>query len=259
MCYDIKASLESQLTRAKRKGDEAAIREIEQKLLPLTNLPIYHASGFSHPKLFIYTNRSPFYPEVATWGLVPHWVKDQEQRVKLWNNTLNARGETLFEKPSFREAAINQRCLIYIDGFYEHHHHKGQVYPYYIYAKNNRPLILAGLWNEWEDPKSGENMNTFSIVTTEGNSLLSRIHNNPKLAGSRMPLIFQESFEDRWLQDIADEVDQKIIREQIHPYPDDELEAYTVSKLRGKEYMGNVHGISEPKTYEALYEPPQLF
>ena len=117
MCYDIKASLEAQLTRAQREQDYQAIEEIMEKLIPLTDLPIHHASGFSHPELLIYTDRSPNFPVVATWGLVPHWVKDDEQRKKLWNNTLNARGETIFEKPSFRNAAKHNRCIVYVDGF----------------------------------------------------------------------------------------------------------------------------------------------
>ena len=107
MCYDIKASLEAQLNRARRKGDVQAQQEIIEKLVPLTDLPLHHVSGFSHPSVLIYTNRSPDFPEVATWGLVPHWVKDDAQLKKLWNNTLNARGETIFEKPSLRNLLLN--------------------------------------------------------------------------------------------------------------------------------------------------------
>jgi len=73
MCYDIKTSLETQLKRAKRFNDERAIREIEEKLLPYLDLPLYHASGYSHPSLLIYTNDSPKTPIIASWGLVPHW------------------------------------------------------------------------------------------------------------------------------------------------------------------------------------------
>ncbi len=74
MCYDIKASLEAQLHRARRRADAQAVEEIIEKLAPLTDLPIYHTFGFSHPDLLIYTDRSPEFPEVATWDLVPHWV-----------------------------------------------------------------------------------------------------------------------------------------------------------------------------------------
>lgn len=252
MCYDIKASLEAQLSKAKRRGDEHAMEEIRRKLIPYTDLPIHHASGFSHPKLLIYPDRSPDYPEIATWGLVPHWVKDKEQMRKYWNNTLNARGETIFEKPSFRDSAKNNRCLIYIDGFYEHHHYKGKTYPFFIHHKTEKPLALAGLWNEWVDKESGEVLNTFTIVTTEGNNMMGKIHNNPKLKGPRMPLILPEEMEEKWLVEIKDELDIKSVQAVIESYPENELEAYTVHRLRGKEYLGNVEETAKEFHYEEL-------
>jgi putative SOS response-associated peptidase YedK len=252
MCYDIKASLEAQLSKAKRRGDKHAMEEIQRKLIPYTDLPIHHASGFSHPKLLIYPDRSPDFPEIATWGLVPHWVKDKDQLKKFWNNTLNARGETIFEKPSFREAAKNNRCIIYVDGFYEHHHYKGKTYPFFIHHKSGGPLALAGLWSEWLDEETGELLNTFSIVTTEGNSLLAKIHNNPKLKGPRMPLILPDELEDKWLANIEDELDIKAVQSLIESYPEDELQAYTVHRLRGKEYLGNVEETAAEFQYEEL-------
>ena len=252
MCYDIKASLEAQLNRARRNNDEQAVREIIEKLIPLTDLPIYHASGFSHPKLLIYTEEDPDLPKVATWGLVPHWVRDQQQLKKLWNNTLNARGETIFEKPSFRDAAQQHRCIIYIDGFYEHHHFDGKTYPFYIHQKENKVLALAGLWSDWRDPETGERFNSFTIVTTEGNSLLEKIHNNPRLKGPRMPLILPTELEDHWLKEIDDELDTKAIQELIRSFPEDELTAHTVDRLRGKTYKGNVETASEPVIDEEL-------
>lgn len=252
MCYDIKASLEAQLSKAKRRGDKHAMEEIRRKLIPYTDLPIHHASGFSHPKLLIYPDRSPDFPEIATWGLVPHWVKDKEQMKKYWNNTLNARGETIFEKPSFRDSAKNNRCLIYVDGFYEHHHYKGKTYPFFIHHKTEKPLALAGLWNEWVDKESGEVLNTFTIVTTEGNNMMGKIHNNPKLKGPRMPLILPEEMEEKWLVEIKDELDIKSVQAVIESYPENELEAYTVHRLRGKEYLGNVEETAEEFHYEEL-------
>lgn len=252
MCYDIKASLEAQLKRAERRGDAEAAEQIREQLLPLTDLPLYHASGFSHPKMFIYTETSPHYPVVATWGLVPHWVRDREQGRKLWNKTLNARGETIFEKPSFRKAAHDNRCLIYVDGFYEHHHHKGGTYPYYIHRRDGKPMVFAGLYNDWADPETGEVHTTFSIVTTEGNPMMARIHNNPKLAGPRMPLILPEALADEWLAPLEDELDQKALQDLIRSFPQGELAAHTVARLRGKEYAGNIPGISEEVRYQEL-------
>jgi len=252
MCYDIKASYEAQLKRAIRNNDLQAIEEIREKLIPLTDLPLFHASGYSHPKLLIYTNRSPHYHEVSTWGLVPHWVKDEEHMKKLWNSTLNARGETIFEKPSFRSSAKNNRCVIYVDGFYEHHHFKNKTYPFYIHNANNEPLALAGLWSEWIDTTTGEILNTFSIVTTKGNELLSKIHNNPKLNEPRMPLILEESETTKWLHPINDKLNQKQIEELIHPFANKNLKTHTVKRLRGKDYIGNVEEIYEEFFYEEL-------
>ncbi|NND79337.1 MAG: SOS response-associated peptidase [Maribacter sp.] len=252
MCYDIKASLEAQLTRAQREQDYQAIEEIMEKLIPLTDLPIHHVSGFSHPELLIYTDRSPNFPEVATWGLVPHWVRDQEQLKKIWNRTLNARGETIFEKPSFRISARNHRCIIYVDGFYEHHHFKGKTYPFYVHRKDNNPMGLAGLWSQWKNDETGGTINTFTIVTTKGNPLLAKIHNNPKLKEPRMPLILPQELEDKWLEHHDDELEQQAIEKLIQSYPEEELTSHAVTRLRGKEYPGNVEGISKPVTYAEL-------
>ena len=252
MCYDIKTSKKAQLERIRRAQDLLALEEIEERLLPLTDLPLHHASGFNHPEVLIYTDRSPNFPEVATWGLVPHWVKDTTQKKQLWNKTLNARGETIFEKPSFRDSAIHKRCLFYVDGFYEHHHYNGQVYPFYIHKTDNTAMAMAGLWNTWEDPETGGHLNTFSIVTTKGNALLSKIHNNPKLEGPRMPLILPENLADQWITNVDDHLDEQIITSLIQPYPDGEFSAHTVQKLRGKAYLGNTPSTSEPVIYNEL-------
>ena len=251
MCYDLKAKLETALYKAMQRGDLKVMEDILQKLAPLTDYPVHHVSGFSHPKLFIYTDESPDVPVVATWGLIPRWVKDEAGKKKIWNSTLNARGETIFEKPSFRFSAEHQRCLIYIDGFYEHHHFNNNTYPFYIYRKDGKPMILAGLWSEWTNDE-GETVKSFSIVTTEGNPMMAKIHNNPKLEGPRMPLIFPEELADQWLQPISEALDKQLIQDLILSYPEEELAYHTVAKLRGKDYAGNVEGISDEVIYNEL-------
>jgi len=252
MCYDIKASLEAQLTRARRNNDYAAMEEIIEKLAPLTDLPLHHASGFTHPVVLIYTDRSPDFPELATWGLVPHWVQDKEQLKKLWNNTLNARGETIFEKPSFRDSAEEKRCIIYVDGFYEHHHFNGKTYPFFIQNKDKTPLSLAGLWSTWKDPESGGMEHTFTIVTTVGNGLLSKIHNNPKLKGPRMPVLLSEAQETLWLHPIQNDADRAALEALLAGTPENKLTAHPVQRLRGKEYQGNIETASDAHAYEEL-------
>ena len=252
MCYDINTSTQTQALRAFKKFGLKAVEEINENLEELTDLPLFHASGFSHPELLIYTDRSPDFPEVATWGLIPHWIRDEEQMKTFWNNTLNARGETIFEKPSFRESANNHRCLIYIDGFYEHHHYNKKTYPFYIQRNDGKPIVLAGLWSEWKNPETNGLINSFSIVTTEANTMMAKIHNNPKIKSPRMPLILPEILEDEWLKPIDDEMDEKSIKELIQSFPEDHLKAHTVRKLRGKDYIGNVEEIAQEFIYEDL-------
>lgn len=214
--------------------------------------PYFHVSSFQYTKLVIYTNIDPYHPIISQWGLIPHWVKDIRQKESIWNKTLNARGETIFEKPSFRQAAKTNRCLIYIDGFYEHHHLKGKMYSYYITRQDREPFVLAGLWSDWVDHESEEVLNTFSIVTTEGNSMMALIHNNPKLIGPRMPLILPEQLADHWLDPIEDDLDRKEIEELIQSYPEDQMQAHTVGKLRGKNAVGNTPEATRVVIYPEL-------
>ncbi|TLP75441.1 SOS response-associated peptidase [Maribacter sp. ACAM166] len=250
MCYDIKTSLGAQLKRATRNLDLKAIEEISEKLAPLTDLPLYHASGFSHPKVLIYTNEDSFYPTVATWGLIPHWVKNLEQQQKIWNSTLNARVETIFEKPAFRDAANEKRCIVYVDGFYEHYHYNNEVYPFFIKQKNKEPLALAALWSEWINPQHGGAIKSFSIVTTIGNEIMGKIHNNPKLNEPRMPLILAEDMESQWLA-VNDTIENEL-KLLVKNHSSVVLKAHTVSKLRGKSYSGNVSEISDYVKYKEL-------
>ncbi len=254
MCYDIKTSLEKQLRRAILDGNQAQIDEINEKLsiFSPTEIELNHASGFTHPKIIIYTNEAPMKPVLSQWGLVPPWVKDDAQKNTLWNRTLNARGETMFEKPSFRSSAKNKRCLIFLEGFYEHQYVKGKTYPYYISHKEKDLIAVAGLYSEWKHPSLDEPLNTFAIVTTKANSLMAEIHNNPKLAEPRMPLILPEELQEQWLLNIDEPTDKELVEELIKPYPDDELEAHTVARLKGKNAIGNVKEASKEVVYAEL-------
>jgi putative SOS response-associated peptidase YedK len=252
MCYDIKASLESQLRRAQLCSDEEAVKDLLEKMRPFIEKNLYHASGYAHPKTLIYTNKEPFLPVISVWGLIPHWVKEHKQRKQIWNNTINARGETIFDKPSFKESAKTKRCIIILDAFYEHHHYKGKTYPFLIQKKSQEPLPVAGLWSEWLDKETGEIINSFTIITTKANELLAKIHNNPRLKEPRMPVILHEETINDWLQPINNETDRKYIEELLTAYSTDELEAYTVPRLRGKNALGNVPETTQKIDYKEL-------
>lgn len=251
MCYSVKVLLESQLKRASRHGSDQEVEEIKKKLSLFGPMDYHVVSGFEFPTILIYPNSAPHSPLPAQWGLIPHWTKDAHSAHSIRSKTLNARGETLFEKPSFRGPAQYRRCLVYLDGFYEYHHHKSKTYPHFIQRADKKPMIMAGIYDEWNDLQTGEIKITFSIVTTEGNELMSRIHNSPKLKGPRMPFILNDSQEEEWLQ----EQDKKALQELIKTNHSIELTAHTVQKLKGKNALGNVEDASKKFSYPELETP----
>jgi putative SOS response-associated peptidase YedK len=152
---------------------------------------------------------------LVRWGLIPSWVKDPNNFALLQN----ARGETVIDKPAFRNAMKRRRCLIPADGFYEWRSVGGRKQPYYIRAKSGAPLAFAGLWETWEGP-NGEEVDTATIITTAANRTLSAVHD-------RMPVIVPPEAFDLWL-DCAN-VDAVTASALIRPAPEDLLEAYPVS------------------------------
>ncbi len=125
--------------------------------------------------------------ELFQWGLVPSWAKDP----KIGNKMINARAETLPEKPSFRAALKRRRCLVVADGFYEWKKAGTAKTPMYIQLKDGRPFAFAGLWEVWQPP-DGSLLKTCTIITTEPNALMASIHN-------RMPAILPREAYDAWL------------------------------------------------------------
>lgn len=249
MCYDLAQLAQRAYKAAIRENAPADVvehykREYE-KFLPETH-QFYHVSGFSHPRLLTIHKDGL---ALDTWGLIPHWVKDENQAQDIWNKTINARGETIFEKPAFRDAAKLSRCIIPVDGFFEHYHKGGKAYPYYIHASNNDPLMLGGIQAKWLNKETGEIIPTVSIVTTHGNELLSKIHNNPKIKEPRMPLILNNEDHNKWLNGSIEEAKQ-LIRTNMTI----DLEAYTVHPIRGKHALGNSEEVLKEYLYDELLE-----
>lgn len=252
MCYDIQAKLEAQLKRARRLNQKDVIRELESNLEPYIT-QWHHVSGFAHPHLLIYTNETPALPSPASWGLIPEWTKDRQQAIQLRLTTINARGESIFEKASFRDSAKHRRCLITVDGFFEHHHRGKKTFPYFIRKQNGDAMTMAGLWAKWLDRETGVWERTFSIVTCKANPLLAGIHNNPKLSEARMPLLLPDSNADEWLQPIRNKKDQEQILRLVQA-SSEELIAYTVRPLRGKLALGNRPEVTKEYFYDELNE-----
>lgn len=238
---------------AKRYGhDEEEVKFVHQQMIKFNLGPVYHASGFDHPEVPVIIDRTKTI-HFFSWGLIPRWVKSPAEAVTISNSTINARCETMFAKPAFREPARERRCLVLIDGFFEHHHKNGKTFPYHIRLKNDEPITLAGLWDEWKDQSHGLVRRTYTIVTTQANAMMARIHNNPKASeGPRMPLIVPKSAEHDWLKPIHEKADQELIESMMMPYAETEMEAFTVRRLTGKEAVGNVAEALQPHRYPEL-------
>lgn len=155
--------------------------------------------------------------EAATlkWGLIPSWAKDASIGAKL----INARSETASEKPSFREAFKRRRCIIPADGFYEWQRTGGRKQPFYFHLKDESLFGFAGLWDRWRSP-DGEVLETCSILTTEANAVLSKVHD-------RMPVILDPQAYDLWLDE--DVRKQDLRKELLRPFPASEMTCYPVS------------------------------
>lgn len=159
--------------------------------------------------------------DVMQWGLIPHWAKDPKIGYKM----INARAETVHEKPSFREPFKKQRCLVPANGFYEWpedpRNPKKKV-PLYIHLKSDELFAFAGIWSIWSE---GEKLKkTYSLITTEPNEMLSKYHD-------RMPVILSRDEEDKWLDPKTDINDLKKL---LDSYPAKEMEAYYVSTMVNK-------------------------
>lgn len=155
--------------------------------------------------------------EFFQWGLIPSWAKEPA----IGNRMINARAETLAEKPSFKNAYKRRRCLVLSDGFYEWKKMNGAKTPMYIRLASGEPFALAGLWELWHGPDDSTILSC-TIITTTPNELLADIHN-------RMPVILPSAVYDRWLDPAECSPDQ--LNELLKPYPAARMTAYPVSTL----------------------------
>lgn len=151
------------------------------------------------------------------WGLIPSWAKDEQLAAKM----INARSETVTEKPSYKKAFQQRRCLIPASGFYEWKKTREGKEPFYFYMKDNGLLAFAGLWDSWRNPDN-ELIESCTILTTEANDVLKPVHD-------RMPVILNESDYDLWLD--ADVRKQDLRLELLNPFSAQEMKSHSVSTL----------------------------
>lgn len=160
-------------------------------------------------------NTEPARANWLKWGLVPSWAAD----AAIGNRMINARAETLTQKPSFRTPLRKRRCLVLADGFYEWKKLPQGKQPMRIVRADGEPFAMAGLWETWRDP-GGDLVRTFAIITTDANDMMREIHD-------RMPVILPGPAERVWLSDQSDEAEWLAL---LRPFPAGELKAYPVSK-----------------------------
>jgi len=153
------------------------------------------------------------------WGLVPHWAKDPA----IGNRLINARAETLNEKPSFRLSFRKRRCLVLADGFFEWRKEGKYKIPFYVRMKEGRPFAMAGLWDIWQSD-SGDTLRSCTIITTEANGIVAPIHD-------RMPVILDPARYSLWLSGPDAASPGELHPFFLGPYSASEMEAYAVSAL----------------------------
>lgn len=152
------------------------------------------------------------------WGLVPSWAKDRS----IGSRMINARAETLSVKASFREPFLKRRCVIFADGFYEWKGTGRTRTPFFIRMKTGGPFPLAGLWERWTEKRTGRELVSSTIITTEANALVAEIHD-------RMPVILEPDRRGLWLS--AAPVSGEELAGCLKPFPAGAMEAYEISRL----------------------------
>lgn len=243
MCFSISAQLDKQKieqsTGAKfPKGVEFS--------------PFYFKSAFQNPWVAVITSAQNNLIALMEWGIIPHWVSTWEQATEIRAKTYNARVENIFNKPSFKYYSQVNRCVIPVSGFFEWQKVDNRKIPWYIYPKNSNIFNLAGIWNEWTNPISGEIHSTFSIITLPANRFMSKIHNTQK----RMPAILADKAVSKWLKQ---NLEISEYAELLVPMCDREMQAHTVSPLiSNKNENRNVHQVIEPYAYN-LNQQQTLF
>ncbi len=189
---------------------------IEERFGVRVRTAIYKARYNCAPgqELAVISNSTPGEISLFHWGLIPSWAKEKSIGYKM----INARSETILEKPSYKNAFRSRRCLVPADSFFEWKKDSEKT-PYRILMKDEKPFAMAGIWDHWATA-DGEIIHSFSILTTSPNELMSGIHD-------RMPVILSAADEKRWLSPSSDSELLGILK----PYPAEKMKAYKISKL----------------------------
>ena len=214
MCFHNSMSKKA-IEVAARYGRKSDIVEIYQDILNEQ----YHVNAFNFPRYPVITKSDEV--QVYNWGLIPFWVKSEEDAEEIRRMTLNARADTIFEKPSFREPIMKKRCIIPSTGYFEWRHEGAKKIPYYIYLKDEPIFSMAGIYDTWLDKSTGEEYTTFSILTTDTNPMTDYIHNTKH----RMPAILSKENEEKWLDT---SLSKEEISSLLKPFDAEKMDAYVI-------------------------------
>lgn len=184
----------------------------------------YRIAAFTDPDCAVVTSGSEI--QAYKWGLIPFLTRTEKDASEIRRMTYNAKAETVFSKPSFRESIKRHRCLIPSTGYFEWRHEGDDKIPYYIFLKNEPVFSIAGIYDVWDNPVTGEAVYTFSMITTEANPLTAYIHNAPR-TGNRMPAILSREEEETWLDP---GFTQEEIKALLKPFDADRMDAYVIRK-----------------------------
>ena len=213
------------------------------------NEELYLVSGFSHPRLPIIREGAV---TLSEWGLIPSFAVE-ENAGELQKMTLNARADTIYQKPSYKASIVSRRCILVVDGFFEWRHEHNRKYPYYIYPKDETVFYLGCIYNAWVNRVTGEVRDTFSIITTDANPLMERIHNTRK----RMPLILHKEDLAAW---IDPETPKMTVDQLMIPFPESSMNAHPISTDAGNPRKNrNIPEIKAEVKYPETDSPGALF
>ncbi|OIN60889.1 SOS response-associated peptidase [Arsenicibacter rosenii] len=248
MCYHYALAVQAAQLEEKYK---AKIRQPEKK----DDLPRYHINAYQFTPSPVITRQQPDLIQFFHWGMIPKWVKSRTDADAIRAKTINARSESIFEKPSFRGAIqAGRRCLIPATGFYEWHTIGKKKFPFYIHSKEQPIFSFAGIWDEWADPETGEVVNTYSMLTTAANPLMAAIHNSKE----RMPCLLTPDEEESWLHGNLSEADCLTLL--ARQYPVSKMHSHSISKrITSRSEPTDVAEIMAPSSYPELAGKAELF
>ncbi len=185
--------------------------------------PSYYYHAFAFPSMPVICSDNPATIKLLNWGLIPGWTRSREEADEIRLKTLNARAGSIRDKPSFSASFRSKRCIVPVKGFFEWQHVGKQKIPWYIYHAENEILTLAGLYDEWTEKSTGDIFRTFTIITSDANDYLAKIHNSKE----RMPVILGKESEKQWLDISIQEEALSLLR----IFPSSDLKAHTISPL----------------------------